>query len=339
MHDPCISSAKWRMPQLAGLVLCAIVAGGAFLASRHALLIRLGVGPLSLAIIFGAVLGNAVPPFLRSFFTSGVALAQTRALRLGIVLYGFNLSVQQIVEVGPLALTTDLLMICMTLVLGWIIGTRWLKLDPQTVILTSAGSAICGAAAILATEPVLGAPPHKTSAAVGSVVLFGTLGMLVYPYLYAWSGWRAPLFGIYVGATVHEVAQVVAIGKTIGEGVADTAVIVKMLRVLMLAPFLVGLELLLPNREAGTRSRVTIPWFALGFVAIVGVNSLHWWTPAEVAPVKAVDTMLLAVAMAALGFETTVQRMRQAGSGALVLGAILFVLLVVGGGALLWLMG
>ena len=102
-------------------------------------------------------------------------MAQTRLLRLGVMLYGFNLSFQQIAQVGTAALLTDIGIIAATLSVGWIVGTRWLKLDRETVILTSAGRAICGAAAILATEPVLGAPTHKTSAAVGSVVLFGSL--------------------------------------------------------------------------------------------------------------------------------------------------------------------
>lgn len=323
---------------IAGLVLCSVIAGLAYLLGATEIFGRLGIGPLTLAILVGVLVGNGLPERARHRLRPGIGMAQTRLLRLGVMLYGFNLSFQQIAQVGTAALLADIGIIAATLSVGWIVGTRWLKLDRETVILTSAGSAICGAAAILATEPVLGAPAHKTSAAVGSVVLFGSLGMIVYPFLYHLGWWQAPAFGVYVGATVHEVAQVVAIGKTLGGSVADTAVIVKMMRVLMLAPFLVGLRFTAVGHSARAGRRLALPWFALGFVALTGFNSLQWCSPGFVAVCRSLDTLLLAVAMAALGVETTFERMRQAGRGALVLGAVLFVqLILLGGGVLMFL--
>lgn len=327
-----------RMSWLAGLGLCVLLATVAHAVSRLGFIGHFGIGPLTLAILIGALLGNGLRASLRERLTPGVLLAQGRVLRVGVALYGFNLSVQQIIGVGSRALLTDLLMTGSTLLVGWLVGTRWLKLDAHTVILTSAGSAICGAAAILATEPVIGAQPHKTSAAVGAVVLFGTLAMLLYPYLQTVVGWPAQMFGVYVGATVHEVAQVVAIGNAVGGGAEDAAVIVKMLRVMMLAPFLFCLGLLMRIRGAGGGS-VRVPWFALGFVAVAGFNSLHLCSPAQSEALRAIDTLLLTIAMVALGLETRLARIREAGSGALWLGAILFLQLVVGGAAVVWLLG
>ncbi|NTV09526.1 MAG: YeiH family protein [Zoogloea sp.] len=322
-----------------GLLLCGVLAAAAYLIATTGGLGRLGIGPLTMAILLGALVGNGLPERFRDRLRPGVGLAQTRLLRLGVMLYGFNLSFQQIAEVGPQAILMDLAMVSSTLLLGWLVGTRWLRLDRETVLLTSAGSAICGAAAVLATEPVLGAPPHKTAAAVGSVVLFGTLAMALFPVLYRLGYWPAAAFGVYVGATVHEVAQVVAIGKTIGGDVANTAVIVKMIRVMMLAPFLVLVAGIFRGQSAGGRGRAALPWFALGFVVVAGFNSLHWLGMGEVEAMRSADTLILAVAMAALGFETTLARMRQAGRGPLVLGAILFVHLVAFGSIALWLLG
>lgn len=328
-----------RMSWLIGLGLCTLLAAMAYTVSRLGFIGRLGIGPLTLAILFGALLGNGLPERLRLRFTPGVLLAQGRVLRTGVALYGFNLSVQQIVGVGSRALLIDLLMMASTLLVGWLVGTRWLKLDPHTVILTSAGSAICGAAAILATEPVVGAQPHRTSAAVGTVVLFGTLAMVLYPCLQRFIGWPPQIFGVYAGATVHEVAQVVAIGNAVGGGAEDSAVIVKMLRVMMLAPFLIGVSLFLRFRGEGVAAGVRVPWFALGFMAVVGLNSLQLCSAAQIETLRAADTLLLTVAMAALGLETRLARIRKAGSGALLLGAILFLQLVVGGAAVVWLLG
>jgi hypothetical protein len=147
-------------------------------------------------------------------------------------------------------------------------------MDRDTVLLASAGSGICGAAAVVATESVLGAAPHKTSAAAGQVVLFGSLAMPVYPLLFGILGIARAPFGIYVGSTVHEVAQVVAIGKTIGGATAENAVIVKMIRVMMLAPFLIVLGWFAPRETQPTKTATAprLPGFAIAFIVIAIVH-------------------------------------------------------------------
>ena len=140
---------------------------------------------LTIAILVGAVLGNTGHRALASPATEpGLQFAQKTLLRVGVALYGLNLSLQQILHVGPAAIVADLFIVSSTILVGWWVGFRWLRMDRDTVLLASAGSGICGAAAVVATESVLGAAPHKTSAAVGQVVLFGSLAMLVYPILF-----------------------------------------------------------------------------------------------------------------------------------------------------------
>src|SRR5690606_39395911 len=120
----------------------------------------------------------------------------------------------------------------------------------ETAMLIGAGSAICGAAAVMATEPVVRAQAHKVSVAVATVVVFGTAGMFLYPWLYPHLGLGEHAFGVYAGSTIHEVAQVVVAGRAVGDAAGAAAVIVKMLRVMLLAQFLLVLSSLL-SREAG----------------------------------------------------------------------------------------
>ena len=305
--------------------------------ARVPTLAALGMSALTIAILIGALLGNlghrvASSPSVQP----GLQFAQKSLLRAGVALYGLNLSLQQILQVGPAAILADLFVVCTTILVGWWVGFRWLKMDRDTVLLASAGSAICGAAAVVATESVLGAAPHKTSAAVGQVVLFGSLAMLVYPVLFgALAVPRAP-FGIYVGSTVHEVAQVVAIGKTIGGATADTAVIVKMIRVMMLAPFLIVLGRFVRRSASTAPAAMRVPAFAIAFIVVAVVHPYLGLPPWLVIALQMLDVVLLAAAMAALGVETTIAKLRLAGRDSLVLGAILFAYLVVVGGLANW---
>jgi uncharacterized integral membrane protein (TIGR00698 family) len=169
---------------------------------------------------------------------------------------------------------------------------------------------------------------------VATVVIFGTLGMFVYPLLYPYLHLSETAYGLYAGSTIHEVAQVVVAGRAVSQDAASYAVIEKMLRVMMLAPFLVILGSRLDGQDyagSATGRRITIPWFAVFFIVAAGVNSLHLLPAALVAAVLKVDTVLLAMAMAALGLRTHVGAIRQAGVKPILLASVLFLFLVVGG--------
>jgi uncharacterized integral membrane protein (TIGR00698 family) len=333
-----LSSAAHRL--WPGLSIVALISALAFLLARVPPVAALGLSALTIAILVGAVLGNVAHRTLASpAMEPGFHFAQKAVLRLGVALYGLNLSLQQILEVGPAAIAADLFIVTSTIFVGWWVGFRWLKMDRDTVLLASAGSGICGAAAVVATESVLGAAPHKTSAAVGQVVLFGSVAMLVYPLLFGVLGMGRSQFGIYVGSTVHEVAQVLAIGKTVGGGAAENAVIVKMIRVMMLAPFLIVLGWFAGReaRPANMAAMPRLPGFAIAFIVIAVVHPYLRLPASALAALRTMDIVLLAAAMAALGLDTTIAKLRLAGKDALVLGAILFGYLVVGGGIANWL--
>lgn len=324
---------------LPGVLLVAAIAAAAWGLVQWDGLRQHGASSLTLAILIGVALGNAVPRLGQGAFRPGLVFAQRRLLRAGVALYGFNLSVQQIVQVGSTGILVDLAMVVSTLLVGGFVGRRLLGMDRETVLLASAGSAICGAAAVVATVPMLrsghGAVAEKSAVAVATVVLFGTLAMLLYPAIYAWLGDGVFDFGIYVGSTVHEVAQVVAIGSSLGSEIAGSAVIVKMIRVMLLVPFLVTVGCFFG--DAGGRRSLPIPWFAVLFVVLAGINSLHVLPAAMVDALRLAGVLLLTAAMASLGIDTNLARMRQAGIRPLLLGAGLFAHLVLVGGLVNWL--
>ncbi len=306
---------------------------------------------LTLAMVLGMSVGNTIYPRFAAASGAGIDFSKQNLLRLGVVLYGLRLTVHDIGQVGIAGIAIDVLVLGSTFALACCIGTRWLGLDRKTAMLIGAGSSICGAAAVMATEPVVRARAEQVSVAVASVVVFGTLAIFLYPLLYQLNQhWPlipggASGFGIYVGSTINEVAQVVAAARSVGPGAADAAVIAKMVRVMMLAPFLLALSACLARNAACGKaddeavgharmapSKLAVPWFAFGFVGVVLLNSLDWLPARVVSVMIEVDTVLLAMAMAALGLATHLGAIRKAGIKPLLLALVLFGWLVVGGG-------
>lgn len=316
-----------------GLALAGLIAAAGIAIAKIPAVSHLGISALTLAIVLGIALGNTVFPRIAPFSAAGVDFAKARLLRLGIILYGFHITFQDIAQIGWAGVLIDVLVIGATFMLAVQLGTRVFGLDRQTAMLIGAGSSICGAAAVLAAEPVVRGQAHKVSVAVATVVIFGTVGMFIYPLLYPYLGLSETAYGLYAGSTIHEVAQVVVAGRAVGEHAASYAVIEKMLRVMMLAPFLVILSSRIGDdgEAAGGKRKITIPWFAVVFIVAAGFNSLHLLPTALVEGILAVDTVLLAMAMAALGLRTHVGAIHHAGTKPILLASILFVFLMTGG--------
>lgn len=353
-QPPESSLPKWlqlRAELIPGLVLCAIIALGAMLLDRLPWLQAHGLSALTLAILLGFIVGNSVFPKIAEHCEPGVLYAKQYLLRLGIILYGFRLTFQEMGQVGLAGILIDALVITTTFSLAVLLGVRLFKLERSSAMLIGIGSSICGAAAIMGAEAVLKPRAEQVTVAVATVVVFGTLAIFIYPLLYSLNlHWQLLpttdfAYGLMVGSTVHEVAQVVAAGAAISPTAADTAVIAKMVRVMMLAPFLIILAVFLSRgkaaqtpqqqgKAAGIFSGISVPWFAFIFVAVAGFNSLQLLSETTLIQIAAVDTGLLAMAMAALGLTTEIKAIRRAGFKPLMLASALFAWLLIGGGAL-----
>ena len=265
-------------------------------------------------------------------------------LRLGIILYGFRLTFQDVVAVGTAGIVIDVIVVTVTIIGGYWLG-RLLRMDRDISLLTSIGSGICGAAAVLGAEATLRPKPYKTAVAVATVVIFGTLSMFLYPIAY-----RAGILsfdpvqmGLFGGSTLHEVAHAVGAGNAMGGEIANITVIVKMIRVMLLVPVLLVLALWVASRksaataeggEVAGKSKIAVPWFALGFLAVIAFNSFDLLPAAVVDAINYIDTFLLTMAMAALGAETSVDKFKKAGAKPFVLAFLIYIWLLVGGWAL-----
>ena len=300
----------------------------------------LAISPLIIGILLGMVYANSVKKYFPQSFDKGIAFCTKTILRTGIVLYGFRLTFQNLEDVGILGVLTAFIIVSSTFIMGYFVGTKILKLDREITILTSAGSAICGAAAVLATESVLKSPAYKSAIAVSTVVVFGTIAMFLYPFLFKLGilNLTEPNMGIYIGATLHEVAHVVGAGQSLGENVSQNAVIVKMIRVMMLAPFLIILSIWLlktavnsTNNEEGKKSKIIIPWFAVMFIVVVGFNSFDLLSLKIVESINYLDGFLLTIAMTALGMQTSFDKFKNVGLKPVYLASVLFMWLIFGG--------
>lgn len=327
-----------RASKLHGILLITLFSFAAFYIADFEFVKRLSLSPLIVGIVLGILYANSLRNHLPQTWVPGITFCTKFILRAGIILYGFRLTYQQVMQIGLPAIVLDTIIVLFTIIIGVIFG-RLLKMDRDISLLTSTGSAICGAAAVLGAEPIVRSEPHKTAVAVSTVVIFGTLSMFLYPVLY-----RSGVFdltpeqmGLYTGATLHEVAHVAGAGNAMGEAISDPAVIVKMIRVLLLAPALLVMSIVLariPAKSAGTtecRRRVTIPWFAVGFVIVIAFNSLNLLPRETVDAINTFDTFLLTMAMTALGAETSIDKFKKAGSRPFVLALILYAWLVIGG--------
>ncbi|QCY09423.1 YeiH family protein [Pseudomonas sp. MPC6] len=320
---------------LRGLVLSALLTLGGYALSQIPLLHQSGFSPLVFALLLGIVVGNI--PGIRAIPSAqrGLQFCTRWLLRSGVVLFGLSLTIQQILKLGPGVIALDVGVITTVMVVGYFIGTRVLKLDKDVTLLTCAGSAICGAAAVLATEAAIRSRPAATSMAVATVVLFGTLAMLVYPLLYPLTGLDEHLFGIYIGATIHEVAQVVAAGDAVGPDALANAVIVKLVRVMLLVPFLLIVGQWWLGRHAPdasmNKNKIIIPWFAFGFLAMVVFNSFVVLPEELHSALVLAGQITLTMAMAALGYETRLDKLKALGLKPFVLALTLFIMLMGGG--------
>lgn len=329
-----------RCSMLHGVLLITLFSCAAFYIGDMAFVKSLSFSPMIVGIILGMLYANSLRNNLPETWVPGIQFCSKRILRIGIILYGFRLTFQNVVEVGIPAICIDAIIVAVTICGGVMIG-RLMKMDRGIALLTSVGSGICGAAAILGTESAIKVKPYKTAVAVSTVVIFGTIAMFLYPILYR-NGivdLTPQEMGIFTGSTVHEVAHVVGAGNAMGKEVSDPAIIVKMIRVMMLVPVLLiisysVMRAAVKSGDASGRGKISMPWFAILFLVVIGFNSLNLLPAGLVDFINTFDTFLLTMAMTALGAETSIDKFRKAGAKPFILAFILFIWLMVGGYAL-----
>ena len=297
--------------------------------------------PMILAIVIGMAFHNLAGTPARA--KAGVVFAMRRLLRAAIILLGLQLTADQVTEVGGrgvgIIAATLLATFAVTVWMGRLLGV-----ERKLAQLIAAGTSICGASAVIATNTVVEAADEDVAYAVACVTVFGSVAMLLYPLLPGLLQLDAHAFGLWSGASIHEIAQVVAAAFQDGQDAGEVATVAKLTRVMMLAPMVIALGAMAARtgrRSAGAQAaaRPPMPWFVLGFVALVGVNSVVS-IPAEAKLwIVALTTFLLTVALAAMGLETDIRKLAARGLRPALLGALAFLFIATFNLALIKLFG
>jgi uncharacterized integral membrane protein (TIGR00698 family) len=307
---------------LPGVLLAAAVAAGGL--ALRGLPMLAAVSPLLLAILLGMLVRNVVG--VPGAAHAGLALCLRRPLRLGIVLLGLQLTLLQVYEIGALGLA----ILVATVVATWtftIYAGRLLGVDHKLAQLIGAGTAICGASAIVAANAVVRDRDGGVPYALAVVTLYGTIAMLTYPLAMHALGLSQHSYGLWVGASVHEVAQVVAAGFAGGQQAGQFGTIAKLTRVLLLAPLVLLLGAWTARAagagaDGGVAARPPAPWFVFGFLAMVLLASSGVVPAGARGGIVLTTQSILALALAAVGLETDFRRIVARGWRALLLGGL-----------------
>jgi uncharacterized integral membrane protein (TIGR00698 family) len=304
-----------------GILLASIIAGAA-LSVRE--LPGLAIfSPMILAVIVGIVFANSVGTPANT--SAGIAFCQRSMLRFAIVLLGFQLTATQLASIGGtgvgIAVVTLLATFGFTMGLGRLLGV-----DRKLTELIAAGTSICGASAIVATNTVTQGRDEDVAYAVACITAFGTVAMLGYPLAAPLLGLDQHHYGLWAGISIHEVAQVIGAAFQGGTQAGEIGTVAKLSRVAMLAPMVIGLGLLARRGTAKAgEARPPMPWFVVAFVAVVAFNSVVE-VPAQVkASIAFVATALLTVGLAAMGLQTDIHNIRLRGLRPLLLALSAFV--------------
>lgn len=278
--------------------------------------------PMIIGILVGMLFANTLS--IPASASEGVAFAGKKLLRAAVALLGLQITLSEVAALGLAGLAVAAIALFSTFFVTLWLG-RKMGISPQLSGLIAAGSSICGASAIAAADQQLGASDEDVAYAVSCVTIFGTLAMLVFPLLMPVFGLTQVQFGVWSGASIHEVAQVVGAGFQGGQEAGGVAIVVKLSRVLMLAPLLIVLGLFAARfrqAEPGAARPPLVPFFLIAFVAIMLANSLGIVPAILHDALVTLTPILLTLALTALGLGTDFAKLQRLGVRPLILGGL-----------------
>jgi len=296
--------------------------------------------PVLVAMLFGLLLGTCFdcPAALRP----GLDFSKRYLLRLGVVLLGFRVTVALLADLGIVPITIAAVELVTVLLVVRVAAIKVFKLESGLALLIAVGAAVCGAAAILSMAALTRAREQQAGVAITLITIAGTLALLLYPVAFV-AGWMPGLddrsFGVAVGASIFELAQVYGASYSVSEGALNAATLVKLSKVVMLVPLLLAFGVVQARRQrsmhaqspgaAGQgRLRVPVPWFVFGFMAVLLFNSATTLDPQLRRLILDGDQFLFLMVMVALGLTTPVARLREAGAAWRLIGIALVALAV-----------
>jgi uncharacterized integral membrane protein (TIGR00698 family) len=314
-----MAARRARLSLWPGLVLSCVVAAVAFGLRQ---LPDIGIfSPMIIAVILGMACHNlfGTPATARA----GVKFSARQVLRFAVALLGLQLTIAQVAEIGWIGIV-----IIVTVLAANFLFTKWLgrllDVDAKLAELIAAGTSICGASAVVATNTVTGGTDEDVAYAVACVTIFGSVAMFAFPLLAGPFELDPRAYGLWAGSSIHEIAQVVAAAFQGGSEAGHIATIAKLSRVAMLAPLVVALGLVGRRTTKGNppngRKASPVPWFVVAFVALVIIASIFPIPPQPLSWLALATSFLLSMALAALGLETDIRKLLAKGISPFLLG-------------------
>jgi uncharacterized integral membrane protein (TIGR00698 family) len=287
------------------------------------------VSPLVAALVLGVLIGNMIS--IPEIFVPGQKFAAKKVLRFGIVLLGTQLALKQVVDLGGRELIVVVGVVALTF-----LGTLWLGprlgVSKSLSLLIATGFSICGASAVAAMEGVVEADEEEVTYAIALVTLCGSLAIVLLPLLRNLIGLSDPqLFGSWVGASVHDVAQVIATSSTGGDPAVQAATVVKLSRVVLLAPLVACVSIWVRRSSSGLvakakkadKTRVSVvPLFVIGFLVMIAVRTTGIIPENLLSKIKTIEQVCLASALVGLGSDVRIAKLIKVGGRPLLLALI-----------------
>ena len=292
-----------------GFIVSAVVAAAACFLSEH-----YGAPVMLFALLLGMGLNFLADD---TKCKAGIEFTARTVLRVGIALLGMRITLSQITALGwqPIALVLTLVAVTITVS---IVVAKMLGFERSFGMLTGGATAICGASAALALSAALPNHPQKEKATLFTVIgvsALSTLAMIVYPMIANWLEFSPQLAGVFLGATIHDVAQVVGAGYSMSTETGDTATVVKLMRVAMLLPVIICAAMFtrMQGAETGGERPPLLPWFAVGFLILACINSTGWVPTVVQGGVNEMSRWALIIAISALGMKTRIKELASVG--------------------------
>jgi uncharacterized integral membrane protein (TIGR00698 family) len=279
------------------------------------------LSPLIIAVILGIIIRNTIG--VPSIYRAGLSFSLKKLLRVSIVLLGLQLTLTQVWAIGP-----ETLAIIVITTITTFVFTNWLGkvlgVNRKLTKLIAAGTSICGASAIVATNSVIEGSDEDVAYAVTVISLFGSLSILLYPILSRLLELSPETFGLWSGISIQEVAQVIATAFQKGQSSGELGTVSKLARILFLIPTLLTLSVLQVSEQTQGKplnfKKLPIPWFVFIFMILVGLNSLSIFPELVKDWLIQNNKFLITIALAAMGLEVNLLKMRQTGLKPLYLG-------------------
>ena len=318
--------------QVKGLALIAVIVAVAFEINS----IQPAISPLALCVAFGFAIANFAS--WPTFATQATTLASKRIMRIGVALLGLQVSVTSLKAIGIKGALTVILVVSFT-IFGILGLSKLFKMSGDLGLLIGVGFGVCGATAVAAIRPQTRATQEETSYAIGLISLCGTLSIFLLPFLGHAMGLSDQTFGAWAGAAVHDVGQVIATASLWSDTAVQSAIVIKLSRVCLLAPIVLILSLrhrrwlTSQGKSAETSAKVPlIPFFVLGFIAIAIVNNTITLPTRVHADLVLTSKLLLGAGLVALGSGVRWRAIRAIGARPMAMGMVAW--LIVGGVAL-----